>query len=153
MKIPTLLMLLLFAIQPSSKLRAIPNSLAGQWEIGKPFYDMAAPPVGINAKQENKLIGEILDIRTTSVSACGTSIQITSIEATTYSSDAFLQEYRIRPDQIGLVAPLTEYSFISHGLTAICGSPQAFVIVSDGKNAVLDIANDYFHLNKVKTVR
>jgi hypothetical protein len=151
MKIPALLMLLLLAVQSNSEMRVIPNSLVGQWKIGKPFYDMASLPIGINAKQERTLIGTTLDMRTASVSACGTSIQITSVEATTYSGDAFLQDYRVRPDQIGLGVPVTEYSFISHGLTAICGSPEAFDIISDGKNVVLDVANDYLRLTRVKT--
>jgi hypothetical protein len=134
-------------------MQVVPDSLVGRWRIGKPLYDMTPQPIGINAKQEHKLIGTTLELSTNSVSACGASIQITSVEATAYSADEFRQEYRIRPDQIGLVAPLTKYSFLSHRFTALCGSPEAFEVISDGKNAVLDVANDYFHLIKVKISR
>jgi hypothetical protein len=153
MKILVLPMLLLFAVQSASTLRTVPSSLVGQWKIGKPFYDMTPQPIGLSAEQEKKLIGKRLDVESTSVSACGTRIQITSVESTAYSAEGFLEKYRIRPDQIDLVAPLTNYSFSSRGLTAICGSPEAFDIISDGRNAVLENANDYFHLSKLAVAR
>jgi hypothetical protein len=111
---------------------------------------MSPQPIGIDAKQEHRLIGANLRFERNSVSACGANIQVLSVEANKYSADEFLQAYHIRPDQIGLVAPVIEYSFVSHGLSAICGSPEAFEIMSDGKDAVLDVANDYLHLTKVK---
>jgi hypothetical protein len=149
MKILALPMLLLFAVQSASTMRVVPGSLVGQWKIGKPFYNMTPQPIGLSAEQEKKLVGNRVDIESTSVSACGTRIQITSIKATTYSAKDFLEEYQIRPDEIGLVAPLTNYSFSSQGLTAICGSPEAFDIISDGRNAVFENANDYFHLSRI----
>jgi hypothetical protein len=126
-----LLSLLLVPGVPAS---TVPSSAIGKWKIGKPFHDMASQPIGLSSKQEKMLIGQVLGIESTSITACGLQIHIDSVHQAEYSSDAFLERYRISPSQIGLNSPVFEYSFEYSKSEPLCGNSEGLVLITDGQN-------------------
>jgi hypothetical protein len=134
-----------------ASLQSTPPNVVGQYKIGRPFLDMTPQPIGLTAIQEKTLIGQEVSINSTSVTACGKSTHVDSVEEETYSADAFLQRYRMRPDQIGLKSPVTELWFKFPLSTAICGNSEGFVLLTDGSHAAFEDGNDYFRLSKIKS--
>ena len=86
------LSLLLLQCAPAN---SVPSRALGHWKIGRPFYDMTPQPIGLNSRQEKMLLGQVLDIESTSITACGLRVHIDSVQETKYSADAFLEKYLI----------------------------------------------------------
>jgi len=137
----------------SALLQSAPPSVVGQYKIGRDFEDMTPQPIGLSTKQERMLIGQVIVIKSTSITACGKSFHLNSIEEETYAADSFLQRYGVRPDQIGLKAPVTELSFSFPPSTAICGNSEGFVLLTDGHHAAFEDGNEYFRLSRTEAGR
>ena len=91
----------------------------------------------------------MLTLAPTALTACGKRVSYESVSQQTYSADSFLQRYGIRPDQVGLNAPITELLFNFPPPRMVCGNSEGLVLLTDGHHAALEDGNDYFRLTKV----
>lgn len=127
----------------------LPSSAIGKWTVGKP-YDVGQP-VGLDAKQEEAIIGLVIKVSPSQLTVCGRAIPITSVKVDHLTSSDFLAKYNFTPDLIGFSdGPLVEISLNKLHSTRACGEfadPGTDLLISKG-HAVVEIANAYFHLTK-----
>ena len=127
----------------------LPPIAVGKWTVGKP-YD-GGQPVGIDAKQEETLVGLVIKISPTRIAVCGKDIPITSVKVDRLTSDDFLAKYGFTPNRIGFSdAGVLDIDLNTFHSTNACGEfadPGTHLLANKG-HAVVVIANDYFHLTK-----
>src|SRR6185437_3377216 len=108
-------------------------------------------PVGLDAKQEEAIIGLVIKVSPSQLTACGRNIPIKSVDVVHLTSSDFLAKYNFTPDLIGFSdGPLIEISINNMHSTNACGEfadPGTDILISKG-HAVVEVGNDYFRLTK-----
>jgi len=127
----------------------LPSSAVGKWTVGKP-YD-AGQPIGLNAKQEEAIIGLVIKVSPSQITVCGKDVPIKSVEVDHLTSSEFLAKYKFTPNLIGFGDDtLVEISINKLHSTHACGEfadPGTDLLISKN-HAVVEVANDYFELKK-----
>lgn len=127
----------------------LPSSAVGKWTVGKP-YDVGQP-VGLDAKQEEAIIGLVVKVSPNQITVCGKDVPIKSVEVDHLTSSEFLAKYKFTPNLIGFGDDtLVEISINKLHSTKACGEfadPGTDLLISKN-HAVVEVANDYFRLTK-----
>ena len=127
----------------------LPSRAVGKWTVGKPYN--VGQPVGLDAKQEEAIIGLVIKVSSSQLTVCGKDIPITSVKVDHLTGSDFLAKYNFTPNLIGLGdADILEISLNKLHSTNACGEfpdPGTDILISKG-HAVVEIANAYFHLAK-----
>jgi len=132
---------------------SIPADLVGEWKIGRP-YDTPGP-VGFDADQEKRILGERIRFSQGMLLICGKHIPIKAVELKELSLDAFLQTYGFIPKVIGIKdSTVTEVTINPSDTITACGNSEGSIgsnlfIGKDG-HVVMEVANAYFLLIKRK---
>lgn len=135
-----------FAISAECQL---PASILGKWIVGAP-YD-AGQPVGLDAKEEDAIIGLVIKVSPSQLAVCGREVPITSVSVAHLTRSGFLAKYNFTPNLIGFSdANILDISLNELHSTKACGEfadPGTHLLV--GKDhAVVEVGNDYFQLVK-----
>jgi hypothetical protein len=127
----------------------LPSSAVGKWTVGKP-YDVGQP-VGLDAKQEGAIVGQVIKVSPSQFAVCGKDVPITSVKVDHLTSSDFLAKYNFTPNLIGLGdANILDISLNKLHSAKACGEfadPGTHLLISKG-HAVVEVGNDYFHLTK-----
>lgn len=128
----------------------IPPHLVGSWVVGRP-YDTPGP-VGVDANQEKFIRMLHIVYGTNDLRVCGKDIPVRSISMRPLDGDEFLQTYGFLGHVVGIRSfPVNDITINpSSGMNA-CGEhqdPGAHVLIDDGGHVVMEVANDYFPLQK-----
>lgn len=128
----------------------LPDSVLGKWRVGKPYDDLGQP-IGLDAKQEGKIIGLIIEISRDQIAVCGKEIQIKSIDVERLTNDKFLAKYNFTPNRIGFSdKDVIDVTLNKLHSTKACGEfadPGTNLFISN-RHAVVEIGNDYFQLTR-----
>lgn len=127
----------------------IPSIVLGRWTVGKP-YDVGQP-IGLNAKQEDAIIGLVIKMSPSQLTVCGRHVPITSVSVAHLTSSDFLAIYNFTPNRIGLGdADILDISLNSLQTTKACSDfadPGTHLLVSKD-HAVVEVGGDLFNLVK-----
>lgn len=127
----------------------LPSNAVGKWTVGKP-YDVGQP-VGLDAKQEEAIIGLVVKVSPSRITVCGKDVSIKSVEIDHLTSSDFLAKYNFTPNLIGFGDDtFVEISINKLHSTNACGDfadPGTDLLISKD-HAVVEVANDYFELKK-----
>jgi hypothetical protein len=138
--------ILLATLHPGS----LPSNLLGNWTVGVPFD--AGQPVGLDAKQEDKIKALNIRFAPDHIEVCGKSVLIKSIDVDRLTRDEFLRKYNFLPDVIGLKSnSIVEVSINALHSTDACGDfedPGSHLFIGD-RHVVMEVGNDYFPLKRV----
>lgn len=128
----------------------IPPPLVGKWVVGSP-YDTPGP-VGIDASQEKFVRTLRINYTIEHYRVCGKDISIQSISKKSLTDDEFLQAYGFLGRLIGLKSlPITDVTINPPGGMNACGeyeNPGSHVLIDSSGHVVIEVANDYFSLEK-----
>jgi len=147
-KLILIMILATFLVSPEK----LPTELLGSWRVGAP-YD-THQPVGLDASQEKFIRSLRLRYTPDRIEVCGKNITIQSIKLESLTSARFLQRYNLPPDLIGFGAsPIVEVSINPPSSMNTCGpyeNPGVHAFIGQNKHVVIEVANDYFPLVKMK---
>ena len=71
----------------------LPSSAVGKWTVGKP-YDVGQP-VGLDAKQEGAIVGQVIKVSPSQLAVCGKDVPITSVKVDHLTSSDFLAKIQL----------------------------------------------------------
>lgn len=136
----------IFASSPEN----IPSRLVGKWAVGTP-YDTPGP-VGITASQEKFVRTLRLNYAIGRYRVCGKDMAIQSISKKFLTDDEFLQAYGFLGRVIGMKSmPIIDITINPPGGMYACGeynNPGSHVLIDGSGHVVIEVANDYFPLEK-----
>lgn len=132
---------------------SLPKPMIGEWHVGVAYKTPG--PIGIDARQEQKVRSIQITYATNRFLICGKQVQVKGVQIESLSENDFLQKFGFLPRLIGMLpAPVTEINVNSREPAHGCSGEgewqyvgQHILIGQDG-HLVIEVANAYFALQR-----